>query len=864
VTAAARERRWGWVDWLAGTDPGLMRLRLAGQVVIAIGVALAVEWGFAHTTGALQKPVPAGLPAAQALALEAANHALLVIAMLLGAIVAMLGSFAAGMDSRPRSQLATFLLMPVPMIAALCLGLSLHVRLLSLASLAVVLAAGTYCRRFGPRGFTGGMLLFMGAFLGYFLQQLVGLSSIGWLAAEIGLGVAVTILVNFALFYPRPAAAVRRMQRSYAARARALAEDAVDLFRPPASPPPRAGAPRHAARSAEPARRRAARRLHRQLLRLNETALLIDAYLANPAAVPAGWSAAILHQQLFDAEVALSNTARFALALADRDLPGPLRTLIDQALVHVRDQDLAAAVASARALRRLLAALPSGHPSGHPDHDVSGKRGQLAGDGVPDRPSLERTDRVLVHRLATSVTDFSQALQIWLQATAGRPELPDPGPAAARGPDRQAEQGRHGRRPGPGQAVRHETAAAFQTPVATLAGWLPGTATVSADASLEPGSRPAERFRMAPYVRVAIQIGIAVGGAIAVGDALSGRRFYWAVIAAFVTFMGANTSGEQVRKSFFRVAGTLVGVIAGSALAQLVGDRVGLQITVVLLALFLGLYLMRVNYAFMVIGITVMVSQLYVELDEFSNSLLLLRLEETALGAAVAMATVLLVLPLRTGRVARVAARQHLSALADLVDRCLDRLLSPSTSSGSDLELRAAARRLDIAYQALAATARPLRTPLLGRLADHVARFMQTATATRYYARNLILDASTRHDDVSPGVRAELGRARSQLADSVAAITAALDPPAAGAGNNRDRTRPRAGPAPSRYVRSASLFAQAAGTMPERGRTSRTQLALRDLQLLDSSLAEAARWAGVTVSDLDTTPARAWPDTPTR
>ena len=804
VSVQARERRWGWVDWLAGTDPGWMRLRLAGQAVIAIGVALAVEWGFARTTGALQKPVPAGLPAGQALALAAANHALLVIAMLLGAIVALLGSFAASMDPRPRSQLATFLLMPVPMIAALGLGLSLHVRLLSLASLAVALAVGTYCRRFGPRGFTGGMLLFMGAFLGYFLQQLVSLSGIGWLAAEVGLGVAVTILVNFALFYPRPAAAVRRMQRSYAARARALAADTVDLFRAPASPPPHAGAPRHATRSAEPARRRATRRLHRQLLRLNETALLIDAYLANPAAVPAGWSAAIWHQQLFDAEVALSNTARFALALADTDLAGPLHTLIDQALVQVRDQDLAAAVASARALRRLLASLPAG--------------------------DLTRTDRILVHRLATSVTDFSQALQAWLQATGGRPDRP-------------------------GQTARHDQAVTFQTPVATLAGWLPGTATVSADASLEPGRRPAERMRMAPYARVAIQIGIAVGAAIAVGDVLSGRRFYWAVIAAFVTFMGTNTAGEQLRKGLFRVAGTLVGVIVGSALAQLVGDRVGLQIIVVLLALFLGLYLMRVNYAFMVIGITVMVAQLYVELDEFSNSLLLLRLEETALGAAVAMATVLLVLPLRTGRVARVAARQHLSALADLIDRCLDRLLSPSAGSGSDLELRAAARRLDIAYHALVATAQPLRTPLFGRLAVQVARSMQTATATRYYARNLILDASTRHDDVSPRVRAELGRARRQLADSVSAITAALDPPAAGenqAGGNRDHIRPRVGPAPRRYVRSASLFAHAAGTIPERGRTSRTQLALRDLQLLDSALAEAAGWAGVTVSDLDT------------
>jgi hypothetical protein len=797
-----------------------MRLRLAGQVVIAIGIALVVEWGFTDATGVLQKPVPAGLPAAQAAELGAANHALLVIAMLLGAIVAMLGSFAASMEPGPRSQLVTFLLVPIPMIASLCLGLSLHVRVLSLASLAVVLAAGTYCRRFGPRGFMGGMLLFMGAFLGYFLQQLVGLADIGWLAAEIGLGVAVTVLVHFGLFYPRPRAAVRRMQRSYAARARVLASDSADLFRASVTAVPDTRT-----------RQRAARRLRRQLLRLNETALLIDAYLANPAAVPAGWSAATLHQQLFDAEVALSNVARFTLALANANLSAPLNALIEQALVKVRDQDLAGAVTSADALRLLLAPATG-------DHAASGQRPQPALDERAGTPVLTPVERILVHRFATSVTDFSHALQEWLHAAASQPAQSPPGP--------------------------QDEEEAFQTQVATSGGWLPGTAAVSRDASLEPGTGLAERLRLAPYARVAIQIGIAVGGAIVAGDALSGRRFYWAVIAAFVTFMGAHTAGEQLRKSSFRVAGTLVGVIAGSALAHLVGDRVGLQIAVVLLALFLGLYLMRVNYTFMVIGITVMVAQLYVELDEFSDSLLLLRLEETAIGAAVAIATVMLVLPLRTGRVARVAARQHLDALADLINRSLDRFLDPVSSSGSDLELRAAARRLDLAYQALVATVWPLRTPLLGRLADRIVGFMQTATAARYYARNLILDASSRHDDIGAGVRAELIQARGQLTDSVAAVTTALYPAVSQSAPHENGNGQQVAAGAAHYVRSASLFAHVADILPDRELTTPAQLAMRDLQLLDGALAEAARWAGVTVSDLDTATGRSPQDSPAR
>ena len=53
-------------------------------------------------------------------------------------------------------------------------------------------------------------------------------------------------------------------------------------------------------------------------------------------------------------------------------------------------------------------------------------------------------------------------------------------------------------------------------------------------------------------------------------------------------------------------------------------------------------------------------------------------------------------------------------------------------------------------------------------------------------------------------------------------------------------------------MRSASLFARVADALPGEPLTSRPQLALRDVQLLDGALAEAARWADVPVTDLDT------------
>ncbi len=301
---------------------------MAVEVVVAVGAVLVIEWLFIRATGALQKPIPPGTPAAAATQLWTLNHALLLIGMLLGATMGMIGGFAAGAFGKARDQLKMLLFLPVPMLALLALGMVIHVRPVSLALLAVVLAAATYCRRFGPYGSQGGLIAFLAAFFGFFIQADVTMADFGWLAAEIVLGTAVTIVVHFALFRPRPEAAVRRMQRSYGARARALASDVADLYEATSRSP----------ESAE--NQRAQRKLQAHLLRLNEAALLIDGQLNSPAAVPSGWSAAALHQRLYDAETALGNIARFALTVARRPLPAQASTLVLAALRGVRDGDL--------------------------------------------------------------------------------------------------------------------------------------------------------------------------------------------------------------------------------------------------------------------------------------------------------------------------------------------------------------------------------------------------------------------------------------------------------------------------------------------------------------------------------------------
>jgi uncharacterized membrane protein YgaE (UPF0421/DUF939 family) len=740
------------LDRFLGSDPGLNRFRSALQSVLTIAIVLEAEWLFVHFTHALQNPAStAALTTRAAAAIAIANHEFLVIAMLLGAIIGMISTFSV-MDQTARGQLVTMVFLPVPMIPLLALGLAVTDRTLSLVVLVLVLALGTYCRRFGPRGLAAGLLMFMGYFLGFFLHGAVGVGDVGWLAAEIGVGLVVATLVRFLLFYPRPARALARTQRSYAARARKIVVLALALFDDPAHTP------------------REVRRLHRQLARLNEAALMIDAQLGDPNAVADGSSGQLLHQRLFDAELALTNIARFTQAMARLDLSESQRAEVRLTLESVVKRNRDGVYAHATNLL-----------------------GLLRRDSDDDRLPV-----VIVHRFAGSVIAMADAMSEWLAL--GQTD---------------GEKG------------------TFQPAVALFGGWLPGSAQVSAAASIESGRGWSERIRIAPYTRTAIQMGVAAGGAIALGVVVSSYRFYWALIAAFITFMGANNSGEQVRKALFRVAGTVVGIVVGSLLVKAVGHHTYWSVAVILLALFFGFYLMRVNYAFMVVGITVMVSQLYLQLGEYSNSLLVLRLEETALGAGVAIIVVLFVLPLRTRRVLRVALRDYVHAVADLIDDATSRLLHDSPSAVQNL--RTDARSVDASYQALIATAQPLRRGRFGQVDDVIDRALRVAGASRYYSRNLIVDVSSVDslDDESQG---DLERGVQTFHESLKILGDAFT-------GSRNVT----------YTRSASLFDSVERRLAK-GTTvlSDGELAVRDLKLLDGTMVQMADVLGLDVTDFDT------------
>jgi len=725
------------VDRLAGADPGLAQLRMALQSVLGIAVGVGLVWLFIRLTGALQLPAGSAPPAV----VTAYNHALLIVSMLLAGMVAMMAGFTVN-DRTPRGQLVSSLTLPLPMLAAMAAGLAVgayHVA--SLVFVVALMTAAVYVRRWGPVGFRSGMVAFNGGFLGFFLHAQIGLGDLGWLAADMYIGVLASLLVRFTVLRPDPERTLARMRRSWEARARRLLRLSAAVL---ATEDP---AGTHALRQ----------RLRRQVVRLNESTLMIDAQLAETAP----GTAAAQAQRLFDVELAVANCARFASALAVTRAEPAARAQAARTLTAVLLSDAAAALAAAGELR--------------------------------SRTWSSARTTVLAHRLAASVEDGVRARR----------------------------------------AVEQESDDAEFTPAVALnAGWLPGSVPVSAAASTTPGrGGRLDRTTMPPYLRSAVQIAVAGTIAVVAGSLVSEQRLYWAVLSVFLAFIAATNSGEQVRRALFRVTGTAVGIVAGDVLVHATGGNVWASLGIVLVALFFGIYLIRINYTFMVIGVTVTMSQLYVQLGEFSWSLLLLRLVETVIGVGAVVLTVLVILPLRPQRVLTTGLLLWFQALRALVDAALDGLVEGRSES-----LRPAVRELDAAYAALVATAEPLQRATFGRNSTQLTELLSVSGAARMYARSL---AAQSEDGEAAGQSEAAEVALRTMAGQVRASATAVE------------QRIQCGEHGT-YVRASALAELAAEQV--RPRHGSLQHALRDLTLLDGALARLAAALEMEIRDHDTTP----------
>ena len=167
--------------------------------------------------------------------------------------------------------------------------------------------------------------------------------------------------------------------------------------------------------------------------------------------------------------------------------------------------------------------------------------------------------------------------------------------------------------------------------------------------------------------RLAVRVTVAAGLAMAGGIALSPQRWFWAVITVYVVFLNARTRGDTIYRGVQRLLGTLAGIAAGLVLATALAGDTRVELVMLLGCVFGMYYFFLVSYVVGIFFVTVMLGILYGMLGAPLEDVLVLRLVETAVGAAAAMAVAAFVLPTRTRDQVRASGRIVLANLAAAV-----------------------------------------------------------------------------------------------------------------------------------------------------------------------------------------------------
>jgi uncharacterized membrane protein YccC len=212
---------------------------------------------------------------------------------------------------------------------------------------------------------------------------------------------------------------------------------------------------------------------------------------------------------------------------------------------------------------------------------------------------------------------------------------------------------------------------------------------------------------MAPDLRLAIQATVAVALSVVAGRAISGDRWYWAVLAAFVVFIRATTVGETFSRAWQRILGTLLGVAIGLGVAAAVGHRPWPAAGVGLVAVFFAYYLMRISYSAMIACFTIALALLYEEMGRAPRGLMELRLLETLVGATIGVVVSAVVFPARSDRRVRALTASVLRAATEAIDRAT----TPGVHAEGDALLHEEIRDVDRALAELRNALRPFWGP---------------------------------------------------------------------------------------------------------------------------------------------------------
>lgn len=660
----------------------------------------------------------AGLRTVTSIALTLAVLAALrfdVSHLVAGAITAMVATFA--IREKGRSQQAVTLALGLPVaLASMSLGALLNQQVVigDLFFVALIFCA-VYSRRFGDRGTALGLIGFQIYFASLFVHATVPV--LPTLYAVIAVAFGCAALARFVLVRQTPAGILGRLRRAFRVRFAQLVSAQEELLD---------AGPDELDKAVEEVRVRTAR--------LHETALLIQGRLPDGTSDEA--VARLVQRRIADAEIAAERLGLLLLTARSEQradtltmhLPGAM--LPSAARSPVRDEAMERLRLDLEALR-LLVLRPVGPEAGTA---VAQVRNRLLGyreeeNLPPASPAVQDVFRG-IGEAARAVLGLRMALD-------EPQDESDDTPATSRS--------------------REELHAE--------------DAAIEGAEEAEPESEEPAGLRR-PTTRAAVQVAVGSSLAIVGGEFLSAQRWYWAVLTCWIVFINTASTGEILVKGYRRLVGTVLGVVAGIGLAGLVGHHTWTAFGLVLLFVFAMFYSAPLSYTLMSFFVTAMLGLLYTLLNTYSLDVLVLRVEETALGAVCGVIAAAVVLPVHTHRRTDELLVKTLDRLADVTRAAVDQL-----SGAPPVDLVEKARDLDQALADLRAAVQPLThpiTPLRSRRdsARYVVALLETCA---YHARSLAATAELLPTHPAIAADPRLGAAGQRIVHNIEALAAHVD-----------------------------------------------------------------------------------------
>jgi uncharacterized membrane protein YccC len=226
--------------------------------------------------------------------------------------------------------------------------------------------------------------------------------------------------------------------------------------------------------------------------------------------------------------------------------------------------------------------------------------------------------------------------------------------------------------------------------------------------------------------------------------------------------------------------------------ATLVAGNSTAALVMIFVCLFCAFYFMQITQSLMAFWITTMLALLYGLLGEFSFDVLLLRIEETAVGAVIGVAVAILVLPTNIGATVRKDTREFLAALSTLIETSIATMFddgfdegqtgnrderAPTEKTPSENAPTEQARQLDRKLQQFRVTAKPLLagvTGLAGRRS--IGRSVRLLAACDRYARILARRSEQYRDPECPRALIDaIATAAGQIRHNIEALIDTLD-----------------------------------------------------------------------------------------